>query len=73
MALNKKAYAVGHFIMTCVHLTNQRGGKQKLQKIVGKRIFYESEIKGQWMFRNPVIAKMTIAQLNNLAEKVKKA
>lgn len=73
MATNKKAVAVGSLILAMLHLSEKRGGKQKLQKIVGKKIFYESDYKGKWMVGNTAMIKLSPTKLDELTEKVKNA
>lgn len=74
MATDKKAVAVGAFLIACGKLDKDvRGGKQKLQKIVGKKIFYPSENGKKWFYNNKAINEMSIADLTNLTEKIKKS
>jgi hypothetical protein len=73
MATKEKAIAVGTLIITMLDLSKKHGGKQKVQKIVGKKIFYESNFRGKWMVNNPEIARLSVSQLNRLTEKLKKA
>ena len=74
MATNKKAIALGAFLTACTKLdSGVRGGKQKLQKIVGKNIFYQSEDGKKWFYNTPAISKMSIPELEKLTNKVKKA
>jgi hypothetical protein len=68
-----KAKAVGSFIIASNRLDAVRGGKQKLQKIVGKSIFYQSEDGKKWFFNTKKINAMSISKLNELTEKVKNA
>jgi len=74
MATDKKATAVGAFLIACGRLdTDVRGGKQKLQKIIGKRIFYQSENGKKWFYNTKAIQEMSISDLDKLTEKVKSA
>lgn len=70
--VNKKAQAVGALILAIIDLSEKRGGKQKVQKIVGKKIFYEGYPKGKWMVGNTAMIKLSIEKLNSLTEKIKK-
>ncbi len=73
MADSLKAKAVGSFIIACGKLDTVRGGKQKLQRIVGKSIFYQSENGKKWFFNTKKINAMSVSKLNELTEKVKNA
>lgn len=73
MATSLKAKAVGSFIIASLRLDTVRGGKQKLQKIVGKSIVYQSEDGKKWFFNTKKINAMSISKLNELTEKVKNA
>ena len=46
------------------------GANQKLQKIVGKELYYKSEDGKKWFWNNPVIKKMTASELNALTKKI---
>jgi hypothetical protein len=72
MKTKAKATAIGSLIISMLDLCEKRGGKQKLQKIVGKAIFYESDFKGKYMINNRAISRLSITQLNKLTERVKK-
>jgi hypothetical protein len=73
MASDKKAKAVGAFLMASTKFDNIRGGKQKLQKIVGERIFYQSENGKKWFFNTKAISNKTISELEELTKKIKDA
>ena len=73
MATDKKATSVGAFLMACGNLDNGvRGGKQKLQKIIGKKLFYQSEDGKKWFYNTKAIFDISISELNKLTEKLKK-
>lgn len=73
MKNDKKNIAIGAFLTICAKLdTNVRGGKQKLQKIIGKDIFYQSENKKLWLYNTNSIRNMTITKLEKLTELIKK-
>jgi hypothetical protein len=73
MATKEKAIAIGSLILSILDLARQYGGKQKAQKIVGKKIFYESDFRGKWMINNSELIKLSTARLNKLTERVKKS
>jgi len=75
MATDKKATAIGAFLIACTKLDNGtvRGGKQKLQKIVGKKLFYQSENGKKWFYNTKAISELTVSELEKLTEKVKNA
>jgi hypothetical protein len=49
------------------------GGNQKLQKVLGKDLYYQKGIgkNKSWWFNNPKIVSMSNAQLDKLTEKIK--
>lgn len=73
MTTNKRHSAIGGLIIAILDVSEKRGGKQKAQKIVGKKIFYESSFKGKWMVGNAAILKLTTPKIEALTEKLKKA
>lgn len=75
MKTDKKAIAIGSLLMACGKLDNAniRGGRQKIQKIIGKKLFYQSEDGKKWFYNTKEISKMTISDLNKLTDKIKKA
>lgn len=48
------------------------GGYQKLQKLVGEDMFYQGRGK-TWWWANPVIIRMTTAELNKVNKKIESA
>jgi ribosomal protein L35AE/L33A len=73
MITSKRATAVGGLIIAILDVSTKRGGKQKAQKIVGKKIFYESDYAGKWMVGNAAILKLPTPKIEALTEKLKKA
>lgn len=75
MATDKKTKAVGEFLIACSKLDNGkvRGGKQKIQKIVGKKIYYQSANGKKWFYNTKAILDMTISKLEILTQKIKNA
>lgn len=75
MSTDKKATAIGTFLIACTKSDNGtvRGGKQKLQKIVGKKLFYQSENGKKWFYNTKSISELTVSELEKLTEKVKNA
>lgn len=75
MAIDKKSTAIGALLIACSKLDNAtiRGGKQKLQKIIGKKLFYQSENGKKWFYNTPAMVNMTISELEKLTDKVKKS
>lgn len=75
MKTDKKAIAIGNLLIACSKLDNSniRGGRQKIQKIIGKKLFYQSEDGKKWFYNTKEISKMTISDLNKLTDKIKKA
>lgn len=74
MATDKKATAIGAFLIACGKLdSGVRGGKQKLQKIVGKKLYYQSEDGKKWFYNTKAIFDMSISELEKLTDKVKKS
>lgn len=73
MKTDNKAIAIGKFLIACTKLDKGvRGGKQKLQKIVGKRIFYQSEDGKKWFYNTKLISDMKISELEKLTSLVEK-
>ena len=74
MGNDLKAKAIASFLIACMRLdTGVRGGKQKLQKIVGKSIFYQSENGKKWFYNTKKLKSMSVSKLNEMTEKVKNA
>lgn len=72
ITIDKKLKALGAFLTACSKLdTGVKGGKQKLQKILGERIFYQSENGKKWFYNTKALRDMTICDLNKLTEKIK--
>ncbi len=72
MATIKKAVALGGFLMACNKFdTGARGEKQKLQKIVGEKVFYKSG--NTWYYGTQYLKTLTVAQLNKLTKLVQEA
>jgi hypothetical protein len=74
MTTDKHATAIGKFyrIADAYSEKFKIGGKQKLQKIIGKDLIYKVK-DGRWFWGNQIITKMSIAQLEKLTEKIKNA
>lgn len=66
----EKTTAIGNFLITCGKLDDDgiKGGKQALQKIVGKTIFYKSG--KSWFYNVKKIKSLTIKELNYLSEQI---
>ncbi|MGB5942097.1 MAG: hypothetical protein WBG71_04395 [Leeuwenhoekiella sp.] len=73
MATEKKATAVGTLLLASLRLQETRGGKQKLQKILGKSVFRKTPDGKKWYIDTPKISKFTIKKLEELTEKIKEA
>lgn len=74
MATDKKAKAIGQFLIACSKLdSGVRGGKQKLQKIVGKRLYCQSENGKKWFYNTKAIKEMSTSDLDKFTEKIKNA
>jgi len=71
MTTDKKAIAIGTFLIACSKLDEVRGGKQKLQKIVGKDIFFQNPVNKKWYYETMVLRDMSIKKINDLIEKIK--
>jgi hypothetical protein len=74
MATNNRAIAIGRFYMVAGEYTERYkiGGKQRLQKIIGKNLLYQSK-DGTWFWANSLITKMSIAKLERLTKKIEAA
>lgn len=66
-----EAYTIGKFYRICGEFTDKfkRGGNQKLQKILGENLFYQSQ-RGQWFYNNKVICEMQISELEHLTSAI---
>jgi hypothetical protein len=67
------ATAIGMFYRIAYNYTEKFkiGGNQKLQKLIGKDLFYK---KGNdWLWNNPKIIMMTTSELKNLTKKIENA
>jgi hypothetical protein len=72
MSTEKKTAALGALLIACTRLdTNVRGGKQKVQKILGKRIFYQYGKK--WFYNTKALLEMSASNLQKLTEQIKSA
>ncbi len=66
--------AIGSFLIACEKLdSGVHGGKQKLQKIVGKNVFYKSPDGKKWFYNMEAIRAMTIPELKKLKADIKAA
>lgn len=74
MATNNRAIAIGRFYTVAGKFIEKYkvGGKQRLQKIIGKNLLYQSK-NGTWFWANSRITKMSIAQLEGLTKKIEAA
>jgi hypothetical protein len=68
---NLKAYTIGKFYRICNEYADKfkRGGNQKLQKIIGEKLFYKAQ-NGQWYFANKLICEMQISELEHLTSAI---
>ena len=71
MAIDKHAIAIGKFYRVADAYSEKFkiGGKQKLQKIIGKELIYKVK-DGRWFWGSQIINKMSIAQLEKLTKKI---
>jgi hypothetical protein len=64
-------FLIGEFLINCIKFVKSYkiGGNQKLQKIVGKDLYYQAET-GDWFYANEKIAKTSPAKLQRLIDKL---
>jgi hypothetical protein len=66
---NKKASALGSLIVACNELSLKHGGNQKIQKVLGKKLYYQSPTKAWFYSKN--LSKLSIARLDKLTNQIK--
>lgn len=68
----RKTIALGGFMIEAGNFVDShiKGGNQKLSKLVGDGIYYQSENKKDWFFNVKKLRSMTAEQLEKLTEKV---
>jgi len=71
MNANKQVTALGEFYYATQKLDGVRGGNQKLQRIIGKELFWKG-YKG-WFFNNAIIKEMSVSELTALTDKINKS
>jgi hypothetical protein len=71
MVSNIKAEALGRVLILARELDSVRGDHFKLQKILGKNLYYQKNVK--WYYDVQKMSKKTIAELNKISAKIKRA
>ena len=69
----EKQALIGSFYTKALALTDKRGGKQKLQKIIGKNLFDLSPNKKTWLFDNEKIQNLTSKKISDFIKKIELA
>jgi hypothetical protein len=66
----EKQIALGTFLLATTRFDDgtMRGGKQKLRRLVGEEIFYESDYKGRWFYNTPYLQTLSVKELNRLTD-----
>ena len=71
MVSNKKAEALGRVLVLSRELDTVRGEYLKLQRILGKNLYYQKA--GKWYYDVQKMSKKTITELNKFSDKIKRA
>jgi len=73
MGYSKEKYeAIGEFMIICGELDRGvKGGRQKLQKIIGKSLFFKNG--SSWFYGIQKIKRKSVLELKNLTKKVKES
>jgi hypothetical protein len=71
MISNKKAEALGRVLILSHELDTLRGEYLKLQKILGKNLYYQKG--GKWYYDVQKMSKKTTAELNKISYKIKRS
>ena len=71
MISNKKAESLGKVLILAHELDSVRGDHLKLQKILGKNLYYQKN--GKWYYDVQKLSRKTIAELNKFSYKIKRS
>lgn len=71
MIINKKAEALGRVLVFSRELDTVRGEYLKLQRILGKNLYYQKG--GKWYYDVQKMSKKTVAELNKFSDRIKRA
>ncbi len=70
MVSKLKARAIGRVLVVASKIDSVRGENLKLQKILGKALYYQKGNK--WFYNIEKMNRKTILELNKLAEKIER-
>lgn len=73
MSKDSKNTVVGALMRACLKFDGVRGGNQKLQKILGSKVYYSSPNGKTWFTNQKLLFEMTESKLKELTEKINKA
>jgi hypothetical protein len=65
----EKYTIIGKLISSILAKKNKKGALIKIQKIIGKKFFYESKIKKDWVISQSLY-KMKLSKLTDLTKKI---
>lgn len=71
MAGKLKATALGRVLITARELDSVRGANIRLQKILGRKMYYQKGNK--WYYNVHGLSNNTISELNRIADKIERA